>query len=436
MNKRLFLALVLVMILFMPFSVHAKLTEPEIEWSKSLGGSGSDTAASIKETRDGGYIVAGTTTSNDGDVQGNHGLYDYWVVKLNGIGGIEWSKTLGGSRNDNAQDIQQTRDGGYIVAGTSNSLDGDVIVSHNRSSSISGDYWIVKLNSEGGIEWSKCFGGSAYDYLSSIQETYDGGYIASGYTNSQDGDVNIRTFPFDYWIVKMDKYGELEWSRTAGDGYFEQSNVVKQTYEGGYIIAGGCYTDTSTNFFSYDFEIVKLDKNHEIEWSKFLAGSGDDVAKDIEQTRETGYIVVGNSYSNDGDFTGNFGKSDCWIVKMDSRGVVDWKKNLGGSESDNASGVELTKGTGYIVFGGSGSNNGDVGGNFGETDSWIVRLDDSGKIEWEKNLGGSKSDSARDLKVTNDGGFIIAGNSTSNDGDVGQNHGDVDYWIVKLMPDN
>ncbi len=172
--------------------------QPTIEWQKSLGGTGAEYAWSIQQTTDGGYIVAGFSFSNDGDVTGNHGWADYWVVKLTSTGAITWQKCLGGTGGEQASSIQQTADGGYIVAGGSESVDEDVTGNHG-----SGDYWVVKLTSAGIIDWQKCLGGTASDAASSIQQTIDGGYIVAGQSYSNDGDVTGNHGNEDFWVVKL-----------------------------------------------------------------------------------------------------------------------------------------------------------------------------------------------------------------------------------------
>jgi len=156
-----------------------------IQWQKSLGGINEENAFSIQQTADGGFIVAGFTQSNNGDVSGNHGFSDYWVVKLDGSGNIEWQKSLGGSGDENASSIRQTTDGGFIVAGFTASNDGDVSGNHG-----SRDYWIIKLDGSGNIQWQKSFGGSGDEDASSIRQTADGGFIVAGGTLSNDGDVS------------------------------------------------------------------------------------------------------------------------------------------------------------------------------------------------------------------------------------------------------
>lgn len=160
---------------------------PSIQWQKTFGGTNDDGSTVVKQTDDGGYILVGYTGSTNGDVIGNHGSNDYWIVKLNGTGLIQWQKCLGGTGADYAFDVEQTSDGGYVVLGVTSSNDGDVIGNHGAS-----DYWVVKLNSTGLIQWRKTLGGAFGDYAYSIVQTVDGGYVVAGYTFSSNGDVTIN----------------------------------------------------------------------------------------------------------------------------------------------------------------------------------------------------------------------------------------------------
>ncbi len=171
------------------------------QWQKALGGSGSDVAVSVQQTFDSGYIVAGSTTSGDGDVTLQHGARDFWVVKLSDTGGIQWQKTFGGTKEDGALWVRQTPDSGYIVAGYALSNDGDVTGNHG-----SYDYWILKLSATGNIVWQKTFGGTANDYAVSVQVA-GSGYIVAGYSNSADGDVTGNHGGEDFWVVKLSGTG-------------------------------------------------------------------------------------------------------------------------------------------------------------------------------------------------------------------------------------
>jgi len=241
-------------------------------------------------------------------------------VKLDTVGGITWQKSLGGTGSDMALSIQQTSDGGYIVAGASASTDGDVTGNHGGT-----DCWIVKLNSEGTIVWQKSLGGTNFDYALSIQQTNEGGYIVSGYGLSNDGDVSGHhgtTSYYDYWVVKLDNAGTIQWEKSLG-------------------------------------------------------GTKADLGYSIQQISDGGYIIAGYAKSNDGDITGHIGStdsSDCWIVKLDNGGNIQWQKSLGGTWSDAASSIKQISDGGYIVCGSSKSNDGDVSGNHGSSDFWIIKL--------------------------------------------------------------
>ncbi len=403
------------------------------QWQKSLGGSGDDRAYSIQQTIDGGYIVAGMSNSNDGDVSGNHGLNsDLWLVKLSITGTIEWQKSLGGSGSEAATSIQQTNDGGYIVTGyTIYSNDGDVSGNHGNF-----DYWVVKISSIGTIEWQKSLGGSGDDRAYSIQQTIDGGYIVAGYTNSNDGDVSGNHGAFDFWVVKLSNIGTIEWQKSIGGSGWDRAESIQLTNDGGYIVAG--YTslndgDVSGSHGLIDFWVVKLSSIGNITWQKALGGSGGESATSIQQTSDGGYIVAGySSGSYDGDVSGNHGGKDYWVVKLTTIGTIEWQKCLGGSGLDYANNIQQTSDGGYIVAGYSNSNGGDVSGNQGSSDYWIVKLTSLGTVEWQKSLGGTSYDEARSIQQTSDGGYIVSGMSNSNDGDVSGNHGDFDYWSVKL----
>ena len=207
--------------------------------------------------------MAGYTESDDGDIISNHGDYDMWVVKLNKNGEIEWQKCLGGSGEDEANSIQQTTDGGYIVAGSTVSDDGDVSDYHGEE-----DMWIVKLDSTGKIEWQKCLGGSNYDYANSIKQTTDGGYIVAVSTVSDDGDVIGNHGSLDMWIVKLNKNGEIDWQKCLGGSDDDRAFSIQQTTDSGYIVAGKTFSDDGDaigNHGDYDMWIVKLNKNGEIE---------------------------------------------------------------------------------------------------------------------------------------------------------------------------
>lgn len=400
-----------------------------IEWEKCLGGSDAEVASTIIQTLDGGYIVAGFTTSNDGDITDPHSSFpynDYWVVKLNVVGAIEWERCIGGSSYESANSIVQTLDGGYIVAGFTSSRDGDV---SDYQGAI--NYWIVKLSSTGVIKWEKCFGRGGEERAYSIGQTIDGGYIIAGEAGPHSG---------LYWIVKIDSIGSVEWEKPLAGGSVEKARSIVQTLDGGYIVAGESRITTvneGEHHGDFDFRIVKLNAVGNIEWEKFHGGSGRDKGYSIVQTLDSGYIAAGWTTSTDGDVTGHHGGySDYWIVKLNAVGNIEWEKCLGGTENDEAYSIVQTLDGEYIVAGCSKSNDGDVTGNrHGNYDYWIVKLDSSGIIKWQKCLGGDGDDTANSITQTYDGGYIVAGMTQSSNGDVTGNHGTADFWVVKLSPE-
>ena len=407
---------------------------PGITWQKCLGGSNYDNAYSIQQTPDSGFIVAGYTSSIDGDVTGFHGgAADYWVVKLNAIGNIDWQKSYGGSGWEEAFSISETSDNGFIVAGHTGSIDGDITLNHGFT-----DCWVVKINAVGAIEWQKSYGGSSTEYANEIQQTSDGGYIFAGFTYSNDGEVsdNHGTGTTDWWVVKLDSEGSLLWQRCFGTFEDDVANAVKQTADGGYIVAGD-----RQNGDDWDYYIVKLSSEGETEWEKIFGGTQTDAAQAILETADGSFVVsAGFTYSNDGDVTGHHGVgySDYWLMKLDSMGNLLWQKCYGGTRDDGAFSICQTIDKGFILAGGSVSNDGDVTGHHGGisyADFWIVKLDTIGSIQWQKSLGGNGADGAYSIIESLDSGIVIAGYALSTDGDVTEHHGvglNLDFWVVKL----
>ncbi|MEO5776114.1 MAG: T9SS type A sorting domain-containing protein [Flavobacterium sp.] len=414
--------------------VYTQAQAPAIQWQKPLGGTNNEGAAAIQKTPDGGYVTAGSNTSNNGDVTGNHGGYDYWIVKLDAIGNIQWQKSLGGSGDDVADAIQTTADGGYIVTGYSNSNDGDVSGNHGNQ-----DCWVVKLDTTGNIQWQKSFGSSNGDAAFSIQLTSDGGYVMVGYSSQNDGNVTGNHGGPDYWVVKLDAGGNMLWQKSLGGSADDVGQSVQTTSDGGYIVAGYSSSNNGNvtgNHGTTDYWVVKLDASGNIQWQKSLGGSNTDYAQAIQTTSDGGYIVVGSSFSNNGNVTGNHGGiSDFWVVKLNATGTLLWQKSLGGSDADYAQSIQTTSDGGCVVAGYSYSNDGDIIGNHGSSDCWIIKLDITGTKQWQKPLGGSGEESANSIQNTSDGGYVITGFTNSNDGDITGNHGGLDCWVVKLAPD-
>ncbi len=427
------------LVIFLSFCCFAAFlpAQPSIEWQKVLGGSYFDQALCIEQTSDGGYIVTGNVASTNGDVVGNHGGNDFWVVKLNSSGSTQWTKTLGGSSNDRPYTIHQTSDGGYILAGSTQSNDGDVSGNHGDI-----DGWIVKLNNNGAIEWQKAFGGSGWDEAWSVRQTTDGGYIVAGRSSSIDGDVTANHGALDFWVVKLDNVGTIQWQKSLGGSNEDIAYSIRQTADGGYIVAGETSSnngDVSGNHGNIDFWIVKLTSIGDLEWQKTLGGNNGDTPSDIHQTDDGGFVVVGYVGShNSGDVTGHsdLGLFDFWVVKLSDTGELQWQKALGGTDTDWGRAIAPLIDGGFMVFGATTSTDGDVIGNDGGADFWLIKLSNTGELIWQKTLGGTQADLGFSLQQTSDNGYILAGYAWSNDGDVSGVHGYNDFWVVKLSPES
>jgi Secretion system C-terminal sorting domain len=411
--------------------------QPAIQWQTILGGSQFDEAKSILQTNDGGYIVAGDTYSFNGDVVGSHGATDFWVVKLSDSGAVQWKKAFGGESNDAPHSILQTNDGGYIVAGTTQSEQGQVTGNHGWN-----DAWVIKLSSTGDLEWQRAYGGSGWEEAHSIQQTTDGGYIFAGIAELNNGEVTGAHGGLDYWVVKISDVGEIEWQKTFGGSSEDIANSIKQTTDGGFVIAGSTQSsdgDVIGNHGNEDFWVIKLSNTGELQWQKPFGGNSLDFAREIHQTEDGGYVVAGVTGShNSGDVSGHgvLSSLDCWVAKLSSSGQLQWQKAFGGSQPDYAFSMVPTNDGMYIVAGHTISTDGDVLDNDGGRDAWIVKLSGSGNIVWQKTIGGTLSDEFFSIKQTSDSGYIMAGFAWSSDGDVsGTVHGYNDFWIVKLAPE-
>jgi len=404
-------------------------SEGKLEWEKTYGGSSYDEASFVKQTAYGEYVVTGTTHSQNGDITKNHGRDDFWVLKLNGSGNKIWQRTFGGSKEDQATALWETFDEGYIICGTTRSNDGDVSYNHGMS-----DYWVVKLSEEGNLEWEKTYGGSQNEESNGIQELPGGRYIVTGTTQSANGDVHGNHGNWDYWTIQLDSKGKLEWESTYGGTSYDDANHIEQIVSGGYVMAGVTFSnndDVSGNHGKSDFWIVKLQSDIDLVWQKTYGGSKNEQAKSVSPTLDGGSIAAGYTDSNDDEVTGNHGKADFWVVKKGTEGTLEWQKTLGGTQDDKASAIELV-GTGSVTVGYTESNDGDVTGNHGKSDFWIVKQNEKGDLEWQKTLGGTDVDKASSVWHTADGGYIVVGSTFSNDGDVTGNHGKSDCWAVKL----
>jgi gliding motility-associated-like protein len=404
---------------------------PIVQWQKSFGGSKLDWARSICPTPDGGYIIAGDTESEDGLVKNSIGNGDFLVVKLDYNGVVQWEKCLGGTNRDFPSCIQVTKDDGYIVAGYSYSNNRDVSGNHGYS-----DCWIVKLDRTGSIEWQKCFGGSYSDDIYSVVQTSDGGFVAAGFTESRDGDLNGNYGKSDCWIIKLTNKGDLQWQKRLGGTQDDVANSISETKDKGYIVAG--YTtsnDIDINNFkgAVDAWIIKLQGDGNVEWQKCFGGSEVEYAESIAETEDGGYVFTGMANSKDGDVTNNYGGSDVWIVKLDKNGKMQWTKSFGGSDEERGFDIVETSDSGYAVAGFSYSTDGDLRGRSINATGWIIQVTKKGQLLWQKSLGSNNQNILYSIKATKDNGLIAAGFTAKSTG--GGVDSTADFYIVKLLPD-
>ena len=324
------------------------------------------------------------------------GKADIWILKLNSDGEIEWQKTYGGDFGDEAYSIQQTIDGGYIVGGITESF--------GKGKK---DFWVLKLSSSGTIEWQKTYGGSGNDIARAIQQTSDGGYIITGLTES------FGAGDYDIWILKLSPNGNIEWQKTYGDDSVNASCSIQQTNDGGYIVAG--YTIVSN---THDMWVLKLSSSGNIEWQKTYGGNKVDSAISIRQTNDGGYIVAG--------FTESFGAGgkDIWILKLNPDGEIEWQKTYGSYYNDVATSIQQTNDGGYII--GGSTENVFIRGIYGKANFLILKLTPLGDIEWQKIYGGQREDRVLSIQQTMLGEYIVAGYTSS------YGSGWADFWVLQL----
>lgn len=409
-----------------------------VVWKKVFGGSGSEDGV-IKLTPDGGFIIGGSTSSNDGDVTNNHGSTDYWLVKASSTGDIEWQKTYGGSYDENMSHIVINTNGTYTLFGLTNSDDGDVIGYHGMM-----DLWIVNVDSTGDIQWQKSLGGSEQESPRDIKATSDNGVIVYSHTVSHNGDIEGVNGGAHSWLVKLSEFGSLEWQQFVGYSGQHFPTNVEQTVDGGYVAA-----TTASYQGSIDIFIKKFSSAGEVEWETPLGGSGYEEGI-VKQSNDGGYIVSAYTQSSDGDASTSNGMFDLLLVKLTEDGERDWVKTYGGDNWDYFPGavnyyshhfsdanILQTNDGGYVIAAATQSyNSGDVTGGYNATggidDIWVLRINGSGDIEWQKPVGGTSGETSNGVIQTTSGEFVLIGTTYSNDYDALGNHGNADILISKF----
>lgn len=404
----------------------------------TLGGSNNDSAQSVVNTDDGGYAILGYTQSTNGDIiDATDESYDYWVLKFSADNTLDFNKTYGGTNDDRGRHIIQTQDGGFAVLGFSFSANGDVTQNEGLQ-----DYWLAKLDNQGNLLWQKSFGYGGADYGISIIQTQDLGYIIIGVldvtASNGAGNVNRNNNKHaggDYWALKLDASGDLQWSRYFGGNFSDTPFGVVETQDNAYIIAGSSDsedTDISSNIGTYDFWLVKISNTGDLIWEKSFGGTEIDEARAITTSADGNFIIAGDTRSNDGNIANNNGAADLWLIKIDTNGNLLWEKTYGGTSFDVARAIHKTQDNGFLLAGSSRSNDGDVTENKGQNDAWIIKVDTDGHLQWQNTFGGSNIDFAYSIAELNDGSIIAVGDTASNDGDIIENKGFTDLFLIKL----
>ena len=412
------------------------INTPSVEEILTLGGGFNESATSVVAFYDGGYAVVGFSQSIDGDVQTSKTevQYDFWVLRFNSEGVLIHQNVYGGTADDKAYKAIATNDNGLVVVGYSESADGDVFNNQGLK-----DVWVLKLDNEGVIQWQTNTGFTGVDSGYSLIQTSDGGYFIGGILDvtASQGEGNQRLSARhaggDYWGLKLDATGNIEWRRYFGGSNTDTCYDVVEANDG-YILVGSSDStdvDISNNLGSYDFWVVKVDKSGSLLWEKSFGGDEIDEARGIVNTNDGNFIIVGDTRSSNQDITHNNGAADCWIVKINTNGEILWEKSFGGSSFDAARSITKTQDGGYLIAGSSRSlDNGFI--NQGQNDAWLLKIDKEGDEEWQKTIGGSNVDILYDAIALENENIIAVGESLSNDGDVLINKGFSDLLIIKL----
>ena len=421
------------LLLSLPFCVFQSYSQ-DILWEKSYGGKQADYLMDAVATADYGFILAGSSLSrkSGNKSQDNVGNLDYWIWKMNEEGEMDWQKNLGGTGADFLQSIFLTRDGGFILAGTSNSEKGFDKKEDCRGQD---DFWIIKLNAGGGEEWQKTIGGSGQEKLQSIYQTRDGGFILGGSSSSNKSESSLidskgqtsrgekteNSFGnLDYWVVKLDAKGKISWQKTIGGIYYDELRSIEQTRDGGYILGGysnspASGNKTEDNIGIGDYWVVKLDIKGEIEWQKTIGGDKDDQFYVVHQTYDGGYLLGGNSNSGANNFKskGNGKGTDFWIVKLEEDGMIQWQETYDFGSIDILTSMVENKDHTILVGGLAKSETEQTAkkDDKGINDYIAMKISEKGENLWDTSVGSDGDDVLKKLIETRDGGYLLAGTS-------------------------
>ncbi len=354
--------------LTLPLSLHAQIT-----FERTYGGTGYDNGSSVLQTDNGGYLIAGSTNSFGA------GGDDMYLIKTDAHGETAWTRTYGGTGDDGARSVQRAVDGGFVTAGSTKSFG----AGHT-------DFYLVKIDTGGDTTWTKAVGDTNFDYFCSAKQTFDSGYVLVGSTT-----VYNRVYVY---LIKTDARGDTQWIRSYGSGAFNQGSSVLQTSDSDYVIVGYDYFPGGG---SQGAILLRVNADGDYEWGVHYGGGGDDQCMDVDLTADGGCIIAG--------WTKSFGagKSDVFLIKAGADGGPLWSKTFGGDSSDAGYSVQQTLDGGYIIAGYTASS------GAGSNDVYLVRTDANGDMLWARTYGGASNDYAASVQQAADGGFIIVGTTYS-----------------------
>lgn len=345
-------------------------------------------------------------------------------------------KTLGGSKNDVFQSVVKTSDGGYAILGYTQSNDFDIINKTNESF----DFWVMKFSSEDNLEWQKTLGGTDDDRGYDIIATNDGGLGLFGFSKSADIEVSQNSGAQDFWLLKLTSKGIISWEKSYGFIGADNGTTFVQTSDNGYLITGVLdvtasngdgNSKTTQKHAGGDVWAIKTNSSGDLEWSRYFGGSFTDTPFGIVETPENDFIIAASSDSDDFNISNNKGTYDFWVLKISNKGVLIWENNFGGSEIDEPRGISSTNDGNFVIVGDTRSSDQDVTINNGGADLWLLKISTDGNLIWEKSFGGTSFDVARSISKTQDNGFLISGYSRSTNNNF-TNQGQSDAWILKV----
>jgi len=363
-----------ILLLFVFSSFNLSLGQESEIWMKTFGGTNNDDCFSALIAPDGGYMLAGDTSSFGA------GETDVWLVKTDITGNMEWNRTYGGALNDDAQFMVRINDGYLIAARTYSFGEGDA------------DLWLIKTDFDGNMIWNRTYGGPGTDWIWSIVKSSDGGYSMVGRTNSFGAGNN------DFWLIKTNSEGLLEWNKTIGYEGDERARFLVNTEDDGLLLLG--WTN-SMGEGEVDYWLVKTDYNGNPQWNKTYGGEMGDRGIVIKKTKDSGYILGGSSSSF------GAGNSDIWLVRIDGQGNEIWNKTYGGLEGESIRSLLETNDGGYVIAGYTYSF------GAGDQDGWFLEIDPTGTVLWNQTYGGIGRELIHSLQKNEQGGYLLAGFTSS-----------------------